>query len=359
MTPTEDTSRMIPDSGDGSSYGSVPERRKKKNKTGRNVLLIFGSLVVIAALVAGGFVFNLINSFDNKSGKIADAFPVESSRPTKSAAAEDAVNILLLGADSGGGSGETENLPNVPNAGRSDTMMLVHIPGDRKQVFVTSIMRDTWVDIPGYGTHKINAAFSYGGVPLAVQTIESLLGTRIDHVASVDLEGFKGLTDAVGGVDVNVPLTFTSSHASGYVFEKGVQHLDGEHALLFVRERYAFSDGDYQRVRNQQTYMKALIDKLLSRDVLSNPTAITNSVNELSPYIQRDDSLNAVALGQLGLSLAGLNKSDMHFFTLPTSGVGRSADGQSIVLPDEAAIADLGEALQQDTVGEFVEQRGL
>ncbi|MBB5597507.1 LCP family protein [Neomicrococcus lactis] len=357
MSPFEDSSNTDPQNMDGSRQ--EPRQRRRKKKTGRNVLLVFGSIVVIAALVAGGFVFNLINSFDNKSGKIADAFPVESSRPTKNADAKDAVNILLLGADSGGGSGENENLANVPNAGRSDTMMLVHVSGDRKNVYVTSIMRDTWIDIPGQGTHKINAAFSYGGVALAVQTIETLLGTRIDHVASVDLAGFKGLTDAVGGLDIDVPLTFKSTHNPGYVYQKGVQHMDGETALAFVRERYAFSDGDYQRVRNQQVYMKALVNKMLSRDVLTNPGTLTGVVDELSPFIQRDDSLNAATLGQLGLSLSNLRSKDLHFFTLPTSGVGRSADGQSIVLPNEAAIKELADALQNDDVATFVSKHGL
>lgn len=357
MSSTENRTPIDPYAADGSRNGSSNRRRKKR--TGRNVLLAFGALVVIAALVAGGFLFNLINSFDNKSGKIADAFPVESSRPTKNADAANAVNILLLGADSGGGSGEHENLPDVPKAGRSDTMMLVHISGDRQNVYVTSIMRDTWIDIPGHGTHKINAAFSYGGVPLAVQTIESLLGTRIDHVASVDLAGFKGLTDAVGGVDINVPITFKSFHKNGYTFQKGMQHMDGEMALAFVRERYAFSDGDYQRVRNQQIYMSALFNKLLSRDVLTNPGTITSAVDELSPFIQRDETLNAVTLGQLGLSLSSVRGDNIHFFTLPTSGVSRSADGQSIVLPNEAAIKELGDALQNDKVGDFVTNHGL
>ena len=88
-------------------------------------------------------------------------------------------------------------------------MMLVHIPADRKGAYVTSIMRDTWLDIPGHGKAKINAAFAYGGVPLAVQTLEGLLDTRIDHVAAIDFEGFKGLTDALGGVEINNPIAFS------------------------------------------------------------------------------------------------------------------------------------------------------
>lgn len=316
-------------------------------------------MLLVAGAVAGGYVWTLASNFDSRVEIINEAFPDESSRPNVRESATDAVNILLLGSDSRGGSGESENLAGVPNAGRSDTMMLVHIPGDRKGVYVTSMMRDTWVEIPGQGHHKLNAAYSFGGVPLTVQTIETMLDTRVDHVASIDMEGFKGLTDAVGGVDINVPIVFQSSHRRGYTFQEGVQHMDGELALAFVRERYAFTDGDYQRVKDQQLFLEAAIGKLLDRETLTNPGRISAVVNELSPYVGVDDSLNAFGLGQLGVSMGNLRKNDMHFFTLPTEGVGRSADGQSIVLPDTAAINELGEALSNDDVAGYVEANGL
>lgn len=334
--------------------GDVPRKKHPVRAT----ILTLVALVVVAALVASVYVFSLVRSFDGKSEKIAEAFPSEALRPQKQASNKDAVNILLLGSDSRGGSGETENLKGVPNAGRSDTMMVVHLPADRKNVYVTSIMRDTWVPIPGKGTHKINAAFSYGGVPLAVQTIETLLDTRIDHVASIDFEGFKGLTDALGGVDVNIPLGFTSLHGK-YTFTPGSAHLDGEHALAFVRERYAFKDGDYQRVRDQQIYIKALMGKLLAKDTLTNPGRISDSVNELSPYVSVDDTLNATAVGKLGLSLKNVRNDKIHFFTLPNKGTSRSADGQSIVLPDNDAIDDLATALTDDDMDKFMREHGL
>jgi len=339
----------------GYDYGQ-PERKKKHPVRATVITLL--ALVVIAAVIAGGYLFSLAKSFDNKSQTIESAFPEESTRPEKTDTG--AKNILLLGSDSRGGSGETENLAGVPNAGRSDTIMLVHIPADRQDVFVTSIMRDTWVPIPGKGTHKINAAFSYGGVPKAVETIESLLDTRIDHVASIDMEGFKGLTDALGGVDINVPIGFTTNNGHrDFSFSAGKQHMDGENALAFVRERKAFKDGDYQRVKDQQIFLKAVVNKLLARDTLTNPVKISKVVNELSPYVSVDDSLDAAELGQLGVSLAGVRGNDLHFFTLPNLGVGRSNDGQSIVLPDNDAIDELATALQDDTVDEFVRTHGL
>ena len=325
-----------------------PEHKKKHPVRATIITLL--SLVVIAALVAGGYVFMLAKNFDSHSAKIESAFPAESVRPEKSA--KGASNILLLGSDSGGGSGDSENLKGVPNAGRSDTIMLIHVPADRKNVFVTSIMRDTWVPIPGKGSHKINAAFSYGGVPLAVQTLETLLDTRIDHVASIDMEGFKGLTEAIGGVEVNVPSNFTSGYGH-YDFTKGQTHLEGDKALAFVRERKSFKDGDYQRVKNQQTFLKAVMDKLLRSETLTNPSKVYRVIDKVSPYVSLDDSLDAGTVAGLAVQFKGLRSQDVHLFTLPTAGTSTSADGQSIVLEDEQAVTDVGEALSHDTMGSY------
>lgn len=147
----------------------APRRRRKKHPVRTTVLLMLG-LVLTAALVAGGYLFNLAHTYNTQTQTIENAFPEESTRPTRAATAEGSLNVLLIGSDESGGSGETEDPAEVPNAGRSDTMMLVHLPADRENVYVMSIMRDTWTDIPGYGEHKINSAMSFGGVPLVVQT---------------------------------------------------------------------------------------------------------------------------------------------------------------------------------------------
>src|SRR5699024_5579729 len=110
--------------------------------------------------------------------------PAEEERPEET----EATNILLLGTDAGGGSGEDEDLPRVPGGGRSDTMMLVHIPEDHDSVQVISIPRDLWVEVPGFGMHKVNAGLSLGGEEgplLARATVEELLDTRIDHIAAI------------------------------------------------------------------------------------------------------------------------------------------------------------------------------
>ena len=90
-------------------------------------------------------------------------------------------------------------------------MMLVHVPEDRQDVYVMSIVRDLWVEIPGHGERKVNAALGLGGYPLVTGTIENLLGVNIDHLAVIDFEGFNGLTEALGGVQVCNPNTLSSA----------------------------------------------------------------------------------------------------------------------------------------------------
>ena len=343
----------------GSFEDTGYEEPKKKKRTGLMILLGAVSLVLIALLVAGGYLLSLARSFDSGTTKLTDAFPEETLRPEKAETAKDATNILLLGSDTRATNQGGEEFAELPDGGRSDTMMLVHIPANREGVYVTSIMRDTWLDIPGHGKAKINAAFALGGVPLTVQTLEGLLDTRIDHVASIDFEGFKGLTNALGGVEINNPIAFKQNLANGYAFPKGVQTLDGEEALAFVRERYAFTDGDYQRVRNQQLFVKAIMSTMMSKETLTDPGKISETVKEFAPYVAVDETLDAMKVATLGSSMANVRSSDMTFFTLPNNGTGRSADGQSIVIPDMAVVSEFAEALKQDNVGQFIEDNGL
>ncbi|GAA1497692.1 LCP family protein [Paeniglutamicibacter kerguelensis] len=341
------------------SFEDTTNETPKKKRTGRVFLLGALSLVLIALLVAGGYLFTLARAFDNGTQKLTNPFPEESLRPQKSDQAKGAVNILLLGNDTRAKDNGEENFASLPNGGRSDTMMLVHIPSNRQGIYVTSIMRDTWLDVPGHGKAKINAAFAYGGVPLAVQSLEGLFNTRIDHVASIDFEGFKGLTDALGGVEINNPIAFSPRTAKKLHFPQGVQTLNGDEALAFVRERYAFKDGDYQRVRNQQLYIKAVLGTLVSKETLTDPGKILESVRQLAPYIAVDKSLDAMKVAQLGITMTGTSSGDMKFFTLPNKGTGRSANGQSIVIPDMAEINEFSKALNKDKVAQFVEDRNL
>lgn len=334
----------------------APSPAPKKHR-GRKLLLGIALLVAVAAVVASSYVFNLAQTFNSHSTKIEQAFPAESTRPQRAQppAGQSAapMNILLMGSDSRGAT-EADAAKGTATDQRADTLMLVHIPADRKNVYTMSVMRDLWVDIPGHGQAKINAALSLGGTPLMVQTIESIFHQRIDHVAMIDFEGFKGLTDALGGVTVDIKQPFTSNNLKGHYFQAGPNTLNGDEALAFVRERYAYADGDYQRVRNQQDYLKAVIKKSLDSQTLSNPVTINNLVGAISPYVTVDKSLDAAALGGLALELKDVRARNTVMFTLPTGGIGTSADGQSIVLTNPNAIQDISRALASDTLDEYI-----
>ncbi|MGK3710673.1 LCP family protein [Arthrobacter sp. IK3] len=322
-------------------FSDVQEERARQRHPVRATILVLLVLVLVAGAMAGGYVWNLARTFNEGTQTIAGAFPENS--PEKTSAAADSRNILLIGSDT-----------REPGAdARSDTMMLVHVPGDHSSVYVMSILRDTWTQIPGHGEHKINAAMALGGVPLMVETLQDMIGVPIDHVAVIDFEGFKGLTDALGGVEVDNAQAFQSEGANGEYFAAGPLTLQGDSALKFVRERYAFADGDYQRVRNQQAFMRGLLTKLISAETLGNPLRLSAATGAIAPYLSVDERLDALRVGGLAVELRGVRSGDIEMFTLPNAGIGTSTDGQSIVLPDEAAVTGLSEALKTDTVAQY------
>ncbi|MFJ2977587.1 LCP family protein [Curtobacterium sp. NPDC087082] len=328
-------------SGSRGSNGRKRRRRRRKRPFLVAVLGTAGSLVAVAtvlAVVAGLFIAGLVRSFD--ADVLADPFPT-GARP---APTEGAQNILLIGSDSRQGAD-----PDGDRAagGRSDTLMLAHVPADKRAVYLMSIMRDSWVEVPGHGTAKINAAYSWGGVPLTVQTVERLLDVRIDHVAEIDFAGFSGMTDALGGVTVQSRTAFS---ARGHEFTAGANHLDGDAALAFVRERYAFADADHTRVRNQQAFMRGIVDGLLSRDTLTNPGRVQDFVRATSEYLSVDAGLTVGTMVDLGWSLRDVRPSDLRTFTMPTAGGGTSADGQSYVAVNTIAVQSLSQALRSNDV---------
>ena len=259
-------------------------------------------------------------------------------------------NILLLGSDTRSGSEAA-----LVSGSRADSIMLAHIPADGKGVYLVSIMRDTWVNIPGYGPAKINAALNYGGISLQVATIENLVGVKIDHVAEMEFEGFKSLVNSVGGVDVQVPFDFD---INAWSFRQGTQHMDGGAALAFVRARYQFADGDYQRVRNQRAFLRGLYSTMKAKGALNNVASFQSAVESVAGYVRVDQGLNAMQIAQLAAPVLTSGDTSMHMTTLPNAGPGWSYDGQSIVLVNQAANAQLANALQHDTMDQFMATYG-
>jgi LCP family protein required for cell wall assembly len=180
--------------------------------------------------------------------------------------------ILVIGTDGG-------RAPGRGDARRSDSLLLLHLDPETHRVSYLSIPRDLRVEIPGYGTAKINAASQVGGPALTLATVKALTGLPVDHVVVVNFDGFKELIDAVGGIDVKVPKAILSNKFDcpykparcakwdGWRFEKGTQHMDGRRALVYSRIRTNQldpSDTDVSRGSRQQIVADAVGDKLAS-----------------------------------------------------------------------------------------------
>ncbi|MDM7888157.1 LCP family protein [Curtobacterium sp. RHCJP20] len=314
------------------------------------LLSTLGALAGVAtvlAVVAAVFVGSLARSFDTRTETIADPFPA-GDRPTPAGAAE---NVLLIGSDSRAG---LDPDGDHTAGGRSDTLMLAHVPADRRHVYLMSIMRDAWVDVPGHGQAKVNAAYAWGGIPLTVQTVEQLLDVRIDHVAEIDLAGFEDVTDALGGVTVQSPQDFD---ARGHHFVRGANRLDGEQALAFVRERHAFADADHTRVRNQQAFLRGVFDQVVSRGTLTDPGRLQEFVAATSEHLAVDPGLDAATIARLGWSLRGIRPDDLVTFTMPTAGGGTAPDGQSFVRLAEHDRSAISAALRSDDLQHWLDDR--
>jgi len=308
------------------------------------------SIVASAALVVGAgaaaassFTTQIAQDFDTNREV------VETGIDQNTEAFDDGeMNILVLGSDAR----EDEN----PEDQRSDTMMLVHIPESRDEMYVMSIMRDLWVEIPDVGMSKVNSAQSHGGYPLTIRTVENLTGAEIDHMVVIDFDGFRDLTTALGGVEINNDMAFSSGQVNPSYYPEGTIRLEGTDALRFVRERKAFTDGDYQRVKNQQKFLTGIASGVLDSATLTDPGKIAGMVHAFTPYLTVDESLDASTLVSYGLSMNQMRASAITSFTIPNDGTGTTAGGASVVWPDEEGLAEMRTAMEQGTMGEFVDE---
>jgi len=266
------------------------------------------------------------------------------------------MNILVIGSD-------TRDVPareaaahtaatGEPSDQRADTLMVVHVLADRRSLYLISINRDNWVDIPGFGSAKINAGLQYGGIDLETATVQQLLGITIDHTLMLDFGGFKILVDGLGGIDVNVPIAFQSTIDTQHVFSAGMNHLDGQAALEFSRERHAFTDGDFQRVRDQQIMLRAILSRLAAGGALNDVNAVRSLVDFASCCLTVDRGFDPVQAAMLAYSLRNLDVNAIGTMTLPTAGSGFVA-GQSVLFPDYGGIAAVGAALREGRIADF------
>ncbi|MBK9715646.1 MAG: LCP family protein [Kouleothrix sp.] len=210
-------------------------------------------------------------------------------------APDGAMNILLLGSD--GRIGE--------DISRTDTIVWVHLDGRTNHVSMLSLPRDLWVNIPGYGKNKINAAYGIGerkiglgyGPALLKKTVSELVGLPIDHFVMINFQGFKTLIDKIGGIYVDVPKAidddkYPMDAYEGDVrtmkihFDAGEQLLDGDQALIYSRTRHA--DSDFGRNQRQQQVLMAIFDRVRQQGLFGQLTNLDEYTDALSDYVRTD-----------------------------------------------------------------------
>ncbi len=248
------------------------------------------------------------------------------------------INFLIIGSDSRISGGDPKDWHY--GAQRSDVLMVMQLSGNREAITIMSIPRDSWVDIPGRGKMKINAAYSLGGAQLAIDTVRSLMGIHIDHFAIIDFESFAQLTDQLGGVRIKTT--------------KGEQHFNGKAALRFVRERKSLPRGDFDRVRRQQAWIRALMTRLFKKEVLTDPAQLNSMLQTMLSYSAVDNKLTFDAMLNLAKEARSIRSSNITLMTAPFAGIDTSHDGQSIVVLDEKLMKKLSKAWAEDTTAEFI-----
>lgn len=242
-------------------------------------------------------------------------------------------NWLLVGSDSRQGMDEAEVQRLATGgdigAGRTDTIMLLHIPltGDPT---LLSIPRDSYVEIPGYGFDKINAAFSIGGPKLLTETVEQATGLRINHYAEIGFGGFAGIVDAVGGIEICVEEPIDDPLA-GINLQPGCQVMDGPTALGFVRTR-ATAQGDLDRVARQRMFFSALVAEATKFKPLSTIPLVT----QVAKAFTVGEGDHAWHLAWLAFRMRG----NMVTETVPIGGFA-DYDVGNVVLWDEIAAEEL------------------
>ena len=337
---------------DTTSARSAGSALRRPGRGWRIALLSVLAIFLVLTLATGGLALWVRHSIASGIEFIADPFagiPARAPQQKVAAGEEPAVNILVLGTDSRTSASDPSQWKE--GAQRTDAIMIVQVSGDRKTVSVMSIPRDSWVEIPGHGQGKINAAYSYGGPSLTIHTVENLTGIHIDHFAVANFESFVALTDEIGGVRVNLK---TPQTLAGKELGAGAQVLNGQQALAYTRERSSLPNGDFDRVKRQQTWMRSIVSRVLTNGTLSSPTALYSFLKTASRTVAVDESFTLNQMQSLALETRHLHSNDIKFMTVPTAGTGTSADGQSIVTLDADADAPLFKAFAEDRVSAYL-----
>lgn len=326
------------------------------------------ALLSVAVLVCTGFAWRSVTGLNSTITQLAGL--------GLGGTDDGAVDILLVGTDSrtdAKGNPLSEKELRMLRSGddvstNTDTILLIRIPNDGSSATAISIPRDSYVDVPGIGKSKINAAYgttregvrrraveagqteaqaekegTQAGRRALIDTVAGLTGVHVDHYAEVGLLGFVLLTNAVGGVPVCLKQPVREPY-SGANFPAGEQTLTGPQALSFVRQRHDLPRGDLDRITRQQVFMASLTQKVLSANTLTDPGKLQELENAVSRSVVIDDNWNVISFAE---QLKDLSGGRVKFATIPVADdQGWSDDGQqSVVTVDPTEVRTFTSAL--------------
>jgi LCP family protein required for cell wall assembly len=314
-------------------YTQRPRRRGRR---------IFGVLALVIVLLLAGSVatYFYLNGKLTRSNILVDY----AGRP----AAGVGTNWLIAGSDSRQGLTRQQELQystgrlDASGFGRSDTIMVLHIPAAGGRPVLVSIPRDSYVNVPGHGMNKINAAFSYGGPALLAETVQSATGLHINHFMDIGFGGFVNVVNAVGGVRMCLPAPI-HDQASGLNLNQGCQVLSGGQALSWVRDRHSFATSDLQREQDQRLFLSALLKKLTSMSVILNPFESLPAASGVASNLTVDQAAQLYQLWSLAQALR-----DPLTTTVPIANANYSTAVGDAVLWDHTQASQLFTALQGD-----------
>jgi polyisoprenyl-teichoic acid--peptidoglycan teichoic acid transferase len=256
------------------SYYCGKYKKKEALIIMKKFLIIFGIVLGIGAIGVGGYGYYLYDSAKEAVNNMQEEVKIDKPKPVVTGEKIKPISILLLGVDERAG-----------DKGRSDTMIVAAVNPKKQSMLMFSIPRDTRTEIIGKGYQdKINHAYAFGGTQMAMDTAENFLDTHIDYYVKVNMESFKEIVNAVGGVEVNNPFEFK---AEQYTFPQGIQELDGNQALAYARMRKQDQKGDLGRNDRQRQVIASIIDKGAR---VSSITKFDNILNILGENVKTNMS---------------------------------------------------------------------
>ncbi|MGC7093592.1 LCP family protein [Amycolatopsis lurida] len=317
------------------------QEKKQRNqeraaKAGRITAIVMACLMFVLSAAGWGMKtwfnskFNQIVALDENSSDIQNA-----------AGQLGDENFLIAGSDTRAGAEAEEGVGTADSVGgaRSDSLMIAHIPADRKRAIVVGFPRDLEVTrpdckrwdsatgqysdeiVPGKAKAKLNEAYALGGPQCTTKQIQQLTGMKINHFVGIDFHGFKDMINVVGGVPVHIEEPVIDEVLGVVVPQAGDQVISGDQALNFVRARKVKGDvtSDYGRIKRQQLVIGSLLKKTMSKDVLFDGAKLTGFINAFTAATF-GDNIGVDQMLTLAQSMKGLDPNTVKFITVPTVG---------------------------------------